>query len=133
MFLAFASIDVSWDSRYLPAAAVAGTLGLRTIAALSAWARADAEYQPMLQALERLPAHAAIYTGVNYQGPFEPLVRMPWSHFESYAAIRNRLFAHGIWADPTQNWIVSGSGSRSMRPAGTTPRKPEQPEYSTSS
>jgi hypothetical protein len=60
----------------------------------------------MLQALEGLPAHSAIYTGVNYRESFEPLVRMPWSHFDSYAAIRNRLFVKGVWADPTQNWIV---------------------------
>jgi len=106
IFLAFASADVAWDKRYLPAAAVLGILGLRTIAALSAWAKADAEYRPMLQALEGLPSDSAIYTGVNYQGPFEPLVRMPWSHFDAYAAIRNRLFVKGIWADPTQNWIV---------------------------
>jgi len=106
IFLAFASADVAWDKRYLPAAAVLGILGLRTIAALNAWAKADADYRPMLQALEGLPSHSAIYTGVNYQGPFEPLVRMPWSHFDAYAAIRNRLFVKGIWADPTQNWIV---------------------------
>lgn len=106
IFLAFASIDVAWDKHYLPALAVAGVVGLRTIAALFAWAEADAQYQPMLRALERLPSHSSIYTGANYQGPFEPLIRMPWSHFESYAAIRNRLFVHGVFADPTQNWIM---------------------------
>lgn len=106
IFLAFASADIAWDDRYLPALAAAGIVGLRAVAALVAWQEADTQYRPMLQALERLPSHSAIYTGVNYQGPFEPLVRMPWSHFEAYAAIRNRLFVHGVFADPTQNWIV---------------------------
>lgn len=106
IFLAFASVDIEWDKRYLPALAVAGIVGLRTSAALFAWAEADAQYQPMLKALESLPSHSAIYTGLNYKGPFEPLVRMPWSHFEAYAAIRNRLFVHDVFADPTQNWIV---------------------------
>jgi hypothetical protein len=106
IFLAFASADIEWDKRYLPALAVASIVGLRATAALFAWAEADAQYRPMLQALERLPTHSAIYTGLNYKGPFEPLIQMPWSHFEAYAAIRNRLFVHGVFADPTQNWIV---------------------------
>jgi hypothetical protein len=106
IFLGFCSADITWNKRHLFAAAVVGIVGLRTIAALSAWAKADVEYRPMLQALEALPSHSAIYTGANYKGPFEQLLRMPWAHFEAYAAIRNRLFVHGIWADPTQNWIV---------------------------
>jgi len=106
VFLTFASVDVAWDKRYLPAAAVAGILGLRTIAALSAWAKADADYQPMLRALQALPSNSKIYTSVNYQGRFEQLLRRPWAHFDSYAAIRNRLFVLGVWTDPTQNWIV---------------------------
>jgi len=106
LFLAFASVDIAWDKRYLPAIAMLGIVGLRTLAALHAWAQADAQYRPMLQALEKLPRHSAIYTNVNYQGPFEPLVRMPWSHFEAYAAIRSGFFVKGVWSDPTQNWIV---------------------------
>jgi hypothetical protein len=110
LFLAFASVDIAWDKRYLPAAAVFSILGLRAIATLNAWANADAQYRPILRALQGLPSHSAIYTGINYQGPFEPLIRMPWAHFESYAAIRNRLFVFGIWADPTQNWIIPTPG-----------------------
>ena len=106
MFLAFASVDVAWDKKYLSAAAVAVVLGLRTIAALSAWAKMDADYRPMLRALEGLPSHSRIYTSVNYQGRFEQLLRRPWSHFDAYAAIRNRFFVRGIWSDPTQNWII---------------------------
>jgi hypothetical protein len=106
LFLFFASVDIAWDRRYLLALSALGILGLRTGAALSAWAAADAQYQPMLQAIAKLPPHTSIYTGVNYRDSFEPLVRMPWSHFEAYAAIRNRLFVQGIWADPTQDWIV---------------------------
>jgi hypothetical protein len=106
LFLFFGSIDIEWDGRYLPAMAVAGALGLRTASVLIAWAQANAQYRPMLQALTELPAHSSIYTGVNYRGSSEPLVRMPWSHFDAYAAIRNGAFVRGIWADPTQNWIV---------------------------
>jgi hypothetical protein len=106
IFLAFASFDIAWDKRYLSAAAVAGILGLRTVAALNAWADANAQYRPMLQAMAKLPRNASIYTGLNYRESFDPLVRMPWSHLEAYATIRNGFFAHGVWADPTQNWIV---------------------------
>ena len=106
LFLFFASVDLTWDRWPLLALCVLAILGLRTGAALKAWAAADAQYQPMLQAIAKLPSDASIYTGVNYRDSFEPLVRMPWSHFEAYAAIRNRLFVQGIWADPTQDWIV---------------------------
>ena len=106
LFLCFSSVDIAWDRQFLPAITAAGMIGLRVGAALSAWAQANAQYQPILQAMTRLPRHAAIYTGLNYRDDFEPLVRMPWSHLEAYAAIRNRLFVKGIWAYPTQNWIV---------------------------
>ncbi|HWU54908.1 MAG TPA: hypothetical protein VN175_05350, partial [Rhizomicrobium sp.] len=105
-FLFFGSADIEWDRRYLPAMAVLAILGLRTATVLNAWAQANAQYRPMMQAMDALPERSSIYTAVNYRQSFEPLVRLPWSHFDSYAAIHKRFFVSGVWADPTQNWIV---------------------------
>jgi len=60
----------------------------------------------MMEALEKLPPGSTIYVGVNYRQSFEPQLRLPWSHFAAYAAIRRGMFVADVWADPTQNWIV---------------------------
>ena len=53
-----------------------------------------------------MPPGARIYAAVAYSGPFEPMLRPPFSGLPGYAVIRHRVYWSGTFAEPSQNIVV---------------------------
>lgn len=112
-------------------ALVAALIVARGVTVERAWQAADAVYRPLLDALDRLPAGARIFSAIAYQGDFAAMLRPPFQGLPAYAVIRRGAYSPQVFADPSQNLVTrrppydSAPGAppnlRADRPAGRDP------------
>jgi hypothetical protein len=87
-------------------ALVAALILVRGVTVERAWQAADAAYRPLLDALDRLPAGARVFSAIAYQGDFAAMLRPPFQGLPAYAVIRRGAYSPQVFAEPSQNIVT---------------------------